>query len=542
MPRLASFSRQLLLTAAGFGSLVAGLAVRGDEAPAAAAAGRSETPSFDLPSWLDEKFATVWAEQGVSPSLCDDATFCRRVSLDLIGRIPSVAEVRAFLDDTDPDKRSKLVDKLLADPDATGRTGQLHAEHMSRVWRRVMLPPGTPGAAMGTTFQPWLERQFRENRPYDDIVRQLLTARGDKSQAEAYFYTALGGTPEAEATEFSRVFLGVRIGCAQCHDHPFAPWKQQDFWGMAAFFSGTTSQPGTSPSPEVPAAGPGLNDDAAGGQIDHEGKTYVAKVLWSAEPVALAEKQKPRDVLADWMTSDSNPAFASNAVNRVWQHLLGRGLVSDVDDLDLASPEERAVVLDDLARQFSAAGYDLRWLIAGICKSRAYQCVADTSKGEQVTLLTGKRPLKTMTPEQTFDSLEQALLLPVSRSSEEAARHNGEMQQIVQRLDESINASPEDYSAGVPQALLLMNGALLANATDLDKSRTLRAVVESPFLNDAVKLDTLYLAVFTRLPREEERRRLLDHLKAQANEAARRAAYGDIFWALLNSPEFVLCR
>jgi hypothetical protein len=516
-------------------------AIIADE-PAAAAAPAKAADLFDLPAWLDARFGQVWSENQVQPEVCDDATFCRRVSLDLIGRIPSVAEVRAFLDDPSPTKRAQLVDRLIADPDVSSRTSELHAEHMARIWRRVILPPGSTGAPMAPMFEPWLKAQFRENKPYDEIVRRLLTARGENTLPEAVFYQAIGGSPDAEATTVSRVFLGVRIGCAQCHDHPFTTWKQQDFWGMAAFFEGTSASTNAMTTPEGATVAAGLSDDAATGSIAHEGKTYAAKALWSTEPVSLGENQKPRDALAAWLTSSENPTFAANVVNRIWQHLLGRGLVSAVDDLDLATPEERELVIDDLGRQFAAAGFDLKWLIAGICKSKAYQCTAHVADGEQITLLYGRRPLKTMTPEQTFDSLEQALALPVSRSSEEAARHNGEMAQVVQRLDESIGTSPEDYSAGVPQVLLLMNGELLAKATDLNKSHTLRAVVESPFLGDEIKLDTLYLAALTRLPRANERQQLLQHLQSQPDEPARRQTYGDIFWALLNSPEFVLCR
>ena len=502
----------------------------------------SKDSPYDLVNWLDERFDQIWSDQGVNPQVCDDTTYCRRVWLDLVGRIPSVIETRAFLEDPSPDKREELVDRLLADPDASNRLNELHAEHMARIWRRVMLPPGTTGADMGWAVEPWLEQQFRENRPYDEMVTQLLTARGEEARAEAMYYQAVGGTPEAEATEVSRVFLGVRIGCAQCHDHPFTDWKQGDFWGMAAFFNGTTAQGMAVPGFNGETNQLGLSDDGATGVIEHEGKTYAAKALWSAEPVSLTEEQKPRDALAEWITAEDNPTFAANAVNRVWQHLLGQGLVSPVDDLDLALPEERALVLDDLAEKFAASGYDLRWLIAGICKSKAYQCEAYVQEGEHVTLLYGRRPLKTMTPEQTFDSLEQALHLPVSRSSEEAARHNGEMQQIVQRLDESLGLNPDDYTAGVPQTLLLMNGSLLAKATDLEKSRTLRAVVESPFFSQDYKLDTLYLAAFTRPPSSREREMLREHLGQYMSEEERKAAYGDIFWALLNSPEFVLCR
>ncbi|MFV0443915.1 MAG: DUF1549 domain-containing protein [Planctomycetaceae bacterium] len=502
----------------------------------------STTKQYDLAAWLDERYDQIWARNGIQPEFCDDATYCRRVSLDLMGRIPSVGEVRTFLEDPDPRKRERLVDRLLDDPDQSHLTSELHAEHMARLWRRTLVPPGTTGANMAALIEPWLKQQFRDNRPFDDLVRQLLTARGEDSVPEAIIFQALGGTPETEATEICRVFLGVRIGCAQCHDHPFADWKQRDFWGVAAYFSGTTARSTrqlASGGQTVPA---GLSDDGATGQISMDGIAYPAKPLWTDEPITLADNQKPRDQLADWLTSADNPAFSANAVNRVWQLLLGRGLVPSVDDLDQATPAERALIVDDLGEQFAAAGFDLKWLIAGICKSKVYQCSAHLLPGDRVTFVYGRRPLKTLTPEQTFDSLEQALHLPVSSTSELAARHNGEMSQIVRRLDESLSTSPEEYSAGVPQVLLLMNGDLLANATDLDKSRTLRGVVESPFLGTNEKLDALYLAALTRLPQTAERAALLNHLQGQPDEKSRRIAYGDIFWALLNSPEFVLCR
>ena len=491
-----------------------------------------EPNPFDLSEWLDSRYSAIWSESGITPELCDDATYQRRVTLDLIGRIPSIAEVRVFLADESPEKRARLVDKLLNDADESAKNSELAAEHLSRIWRRLIIAPPGAGNVSLASLDPWLKSSFRENRPYNEMIRALVVA-SQPGGSETAFYQSIGNTPEAAATEISRAFLGVRIGCAQCHDHPFTDWKQTDFWGMAAFFAGTQLQPGNDNASQVGSNAPG--------RITHEGRSYPAKVLGVDAPTEIGSGQTPREVLAEWMTSAENPTFAANAVNRVWQHLLGRGLVPEVDDLDLASPEERAPVLDDLAQNFIESGYDLRWLISGICKSKVYQCVSLSDEPYGASFASGTRPLKTLTPEQVFDSLEQALMLPVSRSNTESARHNGQMVQIVTRLDESISLTPEEYSAGVPQTLMLMNGVLISTATDLRKSRTLRAIVDAPFIQTEDRLDALYLATVTRLPRDGERTHLMPYLSNVSEPHEQREALGHIFWALLNSPEFVLC-
>ncbi|MGH7130199.1 MAG: DUF1549 domain-containing protein, partial [Planctomycetaceae bacterium] len=321
---------------------------------------------FALEDWLDAEFARHWSAAGLSVESCDDATFLRRVYLDLVGRIPSVAEVRDFLTDSAPDKRAKLVDRLLVDPDNSSQNTRDHAEHLARIWRRMMVPPGTNGPMAGRQFDVWLEQQFRDNARYDELARRLITMQteGENAASPAAFYQAIGAAPEESAGEISRVFLGVRLACAQCHDHPFNEWTQTDFWGMAAFFAGSQVNPQTGE----------VQQNATPGKITYEGEEYAAKVLWSEEPASLPRNESPREVLAEWMIDADNPNFAATAVNRVWQHLFGRGLVAGVDDLDLASEEERSVLLDDLARKFTGSGFDLRWLIAGICKSRVYQC------------------------------------------------------------------------------------------------------------------------------------------------------------------------
>jgi len=326
----------------------------------------------------------------------------------------------------------------------------------------------------------------------------------------------------------------VRIGCAQCHNHPMASWKQKDVWGIAAFFAGVRNQPQTQPN-TAPMPDPKL------AKIRPEGSDveYNAQFLWGETP-AIPDEKSPREFFAEWMSSPRNPNFAATAVNRLWQYLCGRGVTSAVDDLDGASPEERKV-LDELAQQFVLADFDLRWLMTGICQSQVYQRATVSAPADGSEPPPGARPLKTLLPEQVFNSLEQALALPVSKV-DNGPRHNGQMNEIVARMNEALGTTPEEFRGGIPQTLLIMNGQLMAKATDLQDSRTLRAVVDAPFLKTEQKLDTLFLAAFTRLPTDEERAFLLDHVRAQTEIQKQKEAFGEVFWGLLNSPEFVLSR
>jgi hypothetical protein len=197
-------------------------------------------------------------------------------------------------------------------------------------------------------------------------------------------------------------------------------------------------------------------------------------------------------------------------------------------------------MLDDLARLFVENGYDVRWLISGIAKSRVYQqSVVTESPADEAGFI--HRPLKTLLPEQVFDSLEQALSLPIAKA-DNGPRFNGEREQFVARMNEAFVDVPADFKGGIPQALMLMNGKLTANATSLDNSRTLRAVVEAPFFSNEQKLEALYLASLTRKPEADELQFLLEHIKTKKTEAEQKATYAEIMWGLLNSPEFVLSR
>jgi hypothetical protein len=514
------------------------VAVASAEQPAADRVAASRLTTDELANWIDEQFAAAWQESKiVPPDVVDDATFLRRVFLDLTGSIPAVAEARDFLEYTGERHRGVLADRLLNGSKRPEKYADRTAAHWATLWRRMMVPGNAPGAQMAVALDPWLKEQFAANVPYNEVARKVITAKNDGQQmvavnprlgyaasGPALFYQAVGGKPESAASSVSRVFLGVRIGCAECHDHPFAQWKQKDFWGMAAFFSGVKN---------------GGIDDSSLAKIrsTNTAQEYSA-VFLGGEPAKIANGKTARETLADWMVAEDNPLFAATVVNRVWQHLIGRGMTESVDDLDKASPAERRV-LDELAKKFVEAGYDLRWLIAGITKSRLYQreCVVLNEADSEPP--PGLRPIKTLSPEQVFNSLEQALALPIARA-DGSARFNGLRAQLIARMNEAASNSPDEYRAGIPQALLLMNGRLTTEATDLDQSRTLRGVLDAPFLDSEAKLTTLYLATFSRHPRSDEKEFLLKHIQKQAPGEKQNQAFAEIFWGLLNSPEFVL--
>jgi hypothetical protein len=521
------------------------------------AAAPADEDAASLSAWIDDRVAKQFVAVGKSaPALVDDATFLRRVYLDLHGTIPTVSQVRDFLDDSAPNKREALVVRMLDDP--------RFSAHLARTWRRMLLPGNAQTAATGAMFETWLNAQLAANTPFDALTKQIVTAGGaedapdddepgdrrrrrgrggrddDNGQpagAIAYLQAA-GADPASVAGAISRDFLGVRIECAQCHDHPFADWKQDQFWGVAAFFAGARfNQPAVQPDNrrnERPR-----DERVTSISPPDIGKTFDAEFLWSDDPVDGTDQRLPRQVFAEWLTSPDNPHFAATAVNRIWRQLCGRGLTQSVDDLDAATPNERAVVLDDLARKFADEKFDLKWLIGGICKSQAYQFAAEGAA--ESTAQVGVRPLKALSPEQVFDALETAVGLPISRI-DEGPRYNGERDQMVARLGEAASKEPEEFRGGVPQMLMLMNGAVTAEAVDLEASRSLRAVVDAPFLDDAEKLDALFLATLTRYPTQDERRQLEQHVADAAAAGNKPAAYAEILWALVNGPEFVLLR
>jgi hypothetical protein len=495
-----------------------------------------------LAARIDKHLAAGWSAAGVTPApLANDAEFLRRVYLDVAGRIPSVAEARAFLQDTAPDKRERLVERLLASP--------RYVTHWVNVWRALLLPEAsasnqtrrlTPG------FETWLREQLAKNAGYDAMTRELLTAPidtssprfavfnvGQSSNPLAYFL-AKESLPENLAAATARVFLGIRLECAQCHDHPFADWKRDQFWNLAAFYSGLQSQ-----SQGGFAFGLQETGDRREMTIPGTQRVVQAKFPDGSEPTWAAQLSARR-TLANWITAPQNPYFARATVNRIWYQLFGQGIVEPVDEMVGAeSTASHPELLNELAGAFAAHNYDLKFLIRALTASRAYQLTsAGKQPGQDDLRLFARMPLRGLSAEQLLDSLVQATGHQDTVSRNATAGRD----ELLNKFTEQ-NDRPTEFQTTILQALALMNGRLIADQTALERSEFLAAIIDAPFLDTAEQIETLYLATLSRPPRPKEMeraKRFIENSAGENREAVRKQALADLFWALLNSGEFLI--
>ncbi len=571
----------------GYGALQ--LVGRADEAKAhAPVAAPGGTPSaspadgplteVQLAARIDELIAARWVEAKVEPApVADDAEFVRRIYLDLAGKIPSVWETRAFLADTSADKRQNVVSELLESPAYIG--------NFTNVFRALMLPEADADVQVrfqSLSFEAWLRDKLTENAHYDDIVRELVTypVNGNDRIGPTAFYRAKDLKPENLAAGTSRLFLGIRLECAQCHNHPFAKWQREEFWSLAAFYAGIGGDRNGAITNVF---------DVRELKIPDTEKTVPARFLDGTAP-KFKPNADPRITLSDWLTSRENPYFARAAVNRLWAHLMGVGLVRPVDDFDEANPPSHPELLDLLAAQFALHEFDVKYMMRAIAASKTYQLTSrQTAPGQENPRLFARMAVKRMTPDQLFDSLAQATGFYEGTDFNNRFVVFGDQQPraAFREIFTSQNTEATDVPATILQALALMNGQFVANATHPENSFTLDAVIESPFLDDTERIRTLYLASLNRFPGDEELQQMRAYVEEQANAPqkslgvsvqesptaatdgpgaapkpdqaagapwstktprlsnapprnAKQRALGDVFWALLNSNEFLL--
>jgi hypothetical protein len=387
----------------------------------------------------------------------------------------------------------------------------------------------------------WLETNFNENKPWDQMTRAIVTAEGDMDKNGAVLYFLANATPDKLTDNASRTFLGVQLQCAQCHNHPFTSWKQNEYWGMAAFFTKVRFE--GNPRQAVRQGGTvRVHEGGKGRQVrlPISAKRVPPKFFQGEEP-KLAASDAYRPVLADWMTSPKNPYFSKAMVNRTWAQFFGRGIVNPVDDMHDGNQPSHPQLLADLSSQFAANGFDVKQLIRAICNSQTYQRTSKPSSGNRDAgpELFGRMAVKVMTPEQMFDSLEQVLGTPtqVNRPRRQNAVAAARFRNITPRtlfvtfFKGDDNADPTEYQAGIPQVLRLMNAPRLNNASML-------APILKAGKSPAKIVEQLYLATLSRRPTSHELNRTLALVRKYPKEP--RQAYGDILWALLNSSEFTL--
>jgi hypothetical protein len=504
-----------------------------------------------LTAKIDEYTAARWTAAKIEPAApADDAEYLRRVSLELTGRIPSVAEARAFLKDKAADKRQRLVERLLASP--------RYVTHFTNVWRALLLPEAS--ASFQTRFlvpgfEAWLRKHLAKNTSYDAMVRELLTTpiggqgvqglyvfQGQGEPTPLGFYVAKDAKPENLAASTARLFLGVRLECAQCHNHPFASWKREQFWSYAAFFAGIEGQKQgeiSIPAREVA--------DRKAMKIPGTKRTVEAAFIDGSAPL-WKEKQGTRATLAEWMTRPDNPYFARAAVNRMWAYFFGTGLVDPVDEMAGGDhPASHPELLEDLAREFAASHFDLKYLIRAITASRAYQLGSrGTHPGQDDPHLFARMAVKGLSPEQLFDSLSQATGYQDATAANPYVAFqfggNSPRTEFLTKFGQAGDKAPEAQTS-ILQALALMNGKFIADATSVQRSETFAAVVDAPFLDTRGQIETLYLATLSRFPTPRETDRLVRYVEEGGPEGEAKShekALADAFWVLLNSGEFIL--
>lgn len=487
----------------------------------------------------------VWNKlqsQGLLPSQpCDDATFIRRAHLDIIGRLPTPDEVRSFLANPNNDKREKLVDALLERPE--------YVDHWAGKWSDLLRPnPYRVGIKTVMSMDQWIRDSLRANKPYDQFVREIVTAEGSTWKNGATVLFRDRREPAELTTMISQLFLGTRLDCCKCHHHPFEKWSQDDFYSFAAYFSrvgrkGTGLSPPISGSEEVIMLGKPSKVKHPSTNADME-----PRPLYGAAP-AVAADDDPRQVLADWIVSKDNDLFVQTISNRLWAELMGRGLVEPVDDLRATNPPSNPALLAALGNHLREQKYDVKQLIRTICTSYVYSLsVRPEGANVQDTRNFSRRYRTRMRAEVLADAICDITGLPEryeampaeSRASQLwTTRIDSLTLDTFGRPDPNQDPPCERLAEGaVTQALHLMNSRTIQGKVTDDDGVASR-LAKSERTPDQI-MDELYLLCYGRLPDAAERE--IGNQVFSRPDTTRRNATEDLLWALFNTPEFFFQR
>ncbi len=481
---------------------------------------------FSLPrkNFIDDHVAAKLQKLGIDPSAsAGDATFHRRAFLDAIGRLPTPDETRAFLADPDPRKRETLVDRLLDRPE--------YADHWANKWADLLRPnPYRVGIKAVLNLDAWLRDAFRRNLPYDQFVRQIITARGSNFRDGPAVVWRDRREPEEAATIVSQVFLGIRLECAKCHHHPFESWGQEQFYEFAAYFA-RVGHKGAAIAPPI-AAGEETVFLKKSGTVKHPltGQVLPPKPLFGSAPTSDDPDADPREALADWITSPSNPYFSRVIVNRTWAELMGRGIVEPVDDLRATNPPSNGPLLDALAADFVAHGHDLKHLIRTIMTSGVYglsseptdRNVADTrnfsrhyrQRPRAEVLLDAVVDITGVS--EAFDAAPPGTRAAANWTTRTTSLFLDTFGRPDPNQDPPCERTPD---TSVVQALHLMNAPGINDKIRSDAGRAAKLAASD--LPPERVVEELYLLIYNRLPDDEERT-----FGSFALQSARRASAG----------------
>ncbi len=512
---------------------------------------------------IDQQIRQAWEDNKVKPSpRTEDGEFARRVSLDTVGHIPALNPLLEFLQDTAPDKRRRLVDELLDDPD--------YIEHWSTIWGNLLVGRSNRrNRAARNDLDKWLRQALAKNQSYDRFAAELISATGssDDNGAIGFLASHLNEMAVPATAITARIFLGQQVQCTQCHNHPFNDAKQSQFWGLNAFFRGTRRQNVGQNNETIY-----MTDDLADPVVFFEKRNGTMEAVTrrfidgDSPPTDIVA---PRHQLAAMISDPSQPLLARAYVNRLWGHFLGTGFTKPVDDMGPHNPPSHPELLDYLALRFRGSGFDTKRLIRWITASEAYQLTSrSTPENAADDPGTGSTPLfthvgvKPFTAEQLYDSLLIATAADkAGRSFQQSEQKRDEwLQQFVQTFGTDENDETSTFNGTVPQAFVMMNGDLVRNAISGGKGSFLRTVYEGniPELVEtrntkkskslkglpAVKtipgkIELLFLAALSRRPSPGELR-ALDSAYQRAGGRDPVMGLQDVFWAILNANEFIL--
>ncbi|PAW89290.1 MAG: hypothetical protein B9S33_03575 [Pedosphaera sp. Tous-C6FEB] len=499
---------------------------------------------------IDTQVLAAWKKEGLKPTpRSDDATFLRRVHLDLLGTIPTHDEARQFIDDADGQKRDKLITRLLGDP--------RFAQHQATLWDLTIFgrnPPGGDSTRNRTPFREWLTGKFAQNEPLDRWVRALLVAEEEGSEL---FYAAYQNKPEDLTEAFSRTFLGTQLQCARCHDHPYTDLKQRDFYGMAGFFVRlVVMDQGTSGTGEKQVKKFKIGEKGSG-DVLFAGNMKEAKPGKKGEPVkpaflrgeALAEPPLPagykepefktgtksfpkpefsrKEKLAEWATASANPFFARAAVNRVWGQFMGRGIVHPVDDFEADNKPALPALLDTLTREFVAHQFDLKWLIGELVRSEAYQLASTGPAKEALPKFYERARLRPLSAEEI-----QASLRVIGGDATQSS--DGVTSEYFRRFFGEPTNGQGEFQGRLSEHLFLNNSENVRAFLRRKKGNFTDTLLVSTEPWEA-RVDRMFLAVLSRLPSAAERAKFAAYLQSDPKPEP---LVEEALWVLVNLSEF----
>jgi len=500
-------------------------------------------PKLPELNFVDTHVFAKLKQMGILPSgLASETEFVRRAYLDAIGRLPTPTEVNAFLADRDAKKKDKLIEALVEMP--------LFADFWALKWadvlrsnRRTIQTKGSYG------LQQWLRAHWLKNTPVDEVVRELLTATGNTYQNPPANYYRIAKDPQSLAETTAQLFLGVRMQCAKCHNHPFERWSQDDYYGMAAWFARTKQKndPGFGPgkpTPKTPNAEVVFVSREGEITQPRTGKTMKPHFPGGAD-AEIAPGEDRRAVLAKWLTKPENPFFAKSVVNRVWFHVMGKGIVDPVDDFRESNPSCNDELLEALAKDFGAHNFDMKHLIKTIMKSRTYQLSAEPNDANKDDAKYFSHAVtKLLTAEQLLDALCDVTELPEKYAGLPAGSRaiqlpDGEvnhpfLKTFGQPARELACECERESDGNLAQALQLINGPTLNEKLRSPNNR-IGSMVNAK-KSDTEMLNELYLATLSRPAADDESKLALAHL---AKASDKRKAWEDVLWALINTREFL---